>query len=189
MEKKEQNLMSAVAAIKSAILQGQYEAAKEVNRVQLAVYFSIGKYLSLNTRNAKWGSAAIETISRQLRKELPGLKGFSATNLKNMRVFYDEWLILDQNSSVATNKTQSIDYEKFIISSDASDEIKSYENTISIHQAIVIPETKEFPVEDFFKVPFSHHLAILSSTKNIKERYYYIHKTAEECLSYNSLKD
>lgn len=188
MEKKEQNLMSAVAAIKSAILQGQYEAAKEVNRVQLAVYFSIGKYLSLNTRNAKWGSAAIETISRQLRKELPGLKGFSATNLKNMRVFYDEWIILDQNSSVATNKTQSIDYEKFIISSDASDEIKSYENTISIHQAIVIPETKEFPVEDFFKVPFSHHLAILSSTKNIKERYYYIHKTAEECLSYNSLK-
>jgi len=86
-----------------------------------------GKDLSLNTRNAKWGSAAIETISRQLRKELPGLKGFSATNLKNMRVFYDEWIILDQNSSVATNKTQRIDYEKYIISSDASDEIKSYE--------------------------------------------------------------
>ena len=33
----------AVETIKTAILQGQYEAAKGVNRIQLAVYFGIGK--------------------------------------------------------------------------------------------------------------------------------------------------
>ena len=32
-------LRQAVADIKTAILQGQYEAAKGVNRIQLAVYF------------------------------------------------------------------------------------------------------------------------------------------------------
>ena len=32
----------AVETIKTAILQGQYEAAKGVNRIQLAVYFAIG---------------------------------------------------------------------------------------------------------------------------------------------------
>ncbi len=37
----------AVSAIKTAILQGQYEAAKGVNRIQLAVYFAIGKYISV----------------------------------------------------------------------------------------------------------------------------------------------
>ena len=31
------------------------------------------------------------TISQQLQKELPGLRGFSATNIKNMRSFYEEW--------------------------------------------------------------------------------------------------
>ena len=36
---------NAVNAIKTAILQGQYEAAKGVNRIQLALYFAIGKYL------------------------------------------------------------------------------------------------------------------------------------------------
>ena len=36
----------AVQTIKTAILQGQYEAAKGVNRIQLAVYFAIGKYIS-----------------------------------------------------------------------------------------------------------------------------------------------
>ena len=38
-------LLQAVADIKEAILQGQYEAAKGVNRIQLAVYFGIGKYM------------------------------------------------------------------------------------------------------------------------------------------------
>ena len=40
---------------KTAILQGQYEALNDVNRVQLAVYFAIGKYLSKNTRKGVWG--------------------------------------------------------------------------------------------------------------------------------------
>ena len=34
---------------------------------------------------------AIKTISTQLQKELPGLRGFSVTNIKNMRLFYEEW--------------------------------------------------------------------------------------------------
>ncbi len=37
------NYTSAVETIKTAILQGQYQAAKDVNRVQLALYFAIGK--------------------------------------------------------------------------------------------------------------------------------------------------
>lgn len=30
-------------------------------------------------------------FSEQLRKELPGLKGFSESNIKNMRQFYETW--------------------------------------------------------------------------------------------------
>ena len=94
----------AADTIKLAILQGQYEAAKGVNRIQLAVYFSIGKYISLNTRKGKWGTGALEAISQILRKELPGLRGFSATQLKEMRLFYEAWMMLDPNSSVVTDE-------------------------------------------------------------------------------------
>lgn len=45
----------AAETIKNAILQGQYEAAKGVNRIQLATYFSVGKYVSANTRQGVWG--------------------------------------------------------------------------------------------------------------------------------------
>ena len=102
-------LSQAVETIKTAILQGQYEALKEVNRVQLAVYYAIGKYLSKNTRKGVWGTSALKQISDQLRKELPGLRGYSEANLKNMRLLYEQWIQLDSNSSVATDELLKAD--------------------------------------------------------------------------------
>lgn len=81
----------AVQLIKSAILQNQLDAAKAVNQQMLALYYGVGKYVSENTRHGTWGTGAIETISKQLRRELPGLRGFGASNIKNMRQFYETW--------------------------------------------------------------------------------------------------
>lgn len=62
------DLMSAVKTIKTAILQSQYKAAKNVNAEQLSLYFGIGKYISKNSRNGFWGTGAIVNISQQLQK-------------------------------------------------------------------------------------------------------------------------
>ena len=90
-----QNYSEAVQIIKSAILQSQYDAAKTVNEKQLMLYYGIGKYISLNSRNGFWGKGAIDAISEQLDKELPGLRGFTSRNLRYMRTFYEEWEMLD----------------------------------------------------------------------------------------------
>ena len=50
----DQKYRDAVQLIKAAILQSQYEAAKSVNEKQLMLYFGIGKYISLNSRNGFW---------------------------------------------------------------------------------------------------------------------------------------
>ena len=192
--------IQAVEAIKDAILQGQYEAAKGVNRMQLAVYFSIGKYISQHTRKGVWGTGALEIISQQLRKELPGLRGFSATNLKNMRLFYEAWKMLDPNSSAmesellasvttddfsnhAESKSKTIDNKQLINSSVAIGEF----NKIDIYNTLQIPDVIGFPIEDFFKTPFTHIVEITKLT-DITARYYYIHRTAEEHLSVEMLK-
>ena len=173
---------SAVEAIKTAILQGQYEAAKGVNRIQLAVYFGIGKYISLNTRKGVWGTGALKIISDRLQKELPGLRGYGETQLKEMRLFYEGWTMLDANLSVVTDKLQKSN------SSVTTDELQTIENKIDIFNSISIRNLQNFPVEDFFKVPFTHHSRIIAGTKNIEARYYYIHKTVEERLSVDKLK-
>ncbi|MBQ5424879.1 MAG: DUF1016 family protein [Bacteroidales bacterium] len=189
-------LSEAVRNIKTAILQGQYEASKGVNRIQLAVYFGIGKYISLHTRKGVWGTGALETISEQLRKELPGLKGYSATQLREMRLFYEAWRILDYNSSVATDELQNTNYQFIPISSVVTDEVPPVtigdsqlpQNQIDIYHGIRIPDMKDFPIEDFFKIPFTHHSIIRSKIKDLNTRYYYIHRTAEEHLGTRELE-
>lgn len=190
--KEDMQIRQAVEAIKDAVLQGQYEATKGVTRIQLAVYFGIGKYVSQHTRKGGWGKGVLETISEQLRRELPGLRGYSATQMREMRLFYEAWIMLDANSSVATDeleKTASILAENESgNSSVTTDELQSVESYIDIYQVIKIPNITEFPVEDFFKVPFTHHTRIISGAKTLEARYYYIHRTAEERLSVDELK-
>lgn len=91
MEANVSNYTNAVCTIKQAILQSQYRAAKLVTGEQLSLYFGIGGYVSANSREGTWGTGAIDRISEQLRRELPGLRGFSASSIKDMRAFYEYW--------------------------------------------------------------------------------------------------
>ena len=85
----------AVQTIKAAILRSQYDAARSVNEKQRMLYYGIGKYRSLKSRQGFWGQGAIDAISERLQNELPGLRGFSARNLRDMRIFYEQWACLE----------------------------------------------------------------------------------------------
>jgi hypothetical protein len=137
-------LSQAVETIKTAILQGQYEALKGTNRIQLAVYFSIGKYLSKNTRRLSYGEGGLKAISDQLHRDLPGLRGYSATQLNEMRRFYEAWQMLDaKDSSVATDKSGTM--KKSVV----TDESQLTLNQSDIYHTMVIPDVTEFPIEDW----------------------------------------
>ena len=160
---------NAVQVIKTAILQSQQRALKAINQEQLALYYGIGRYVSANTRKKNWGKGALATISEQLRKELPGLKGFSATNLKNMRIFYEEWKMLENyNSSVQTDEmpaNPAVQTAKL----QADDEIRQLQLT----------NLPDFPVVAFLSISFTHHTAILSQVKSYEERKFYIQFAAD----------
>ena len=47
----------------------------------------------------------------RLQAELPGLRGFSERNLRNMRTFYEEWQALDSNSAVVTADLQTTELQ------------------------------------------------------------------------------
>ena len=170
----------AAETIKTAILQGQYEALKGENRIQLAVYYSVGKYVSQNSRKGKWGTGALASISNHLRKILPGLRGFSAESLKKMRLFYEAWDILDNslhksdNSVIAITELEETPQSVITITETGQ---------IDIYHAMTIPNTADFPAMEFLAVPFTHHSRIISKVKELQERYYYIRRCAQEHLS------
>ena len=170
----------AAETIKNAILQGQYEAAQGVNRIQLATYFSVGKYVSANTRQGVWGTGALEAISTRLRQLLPGLRGYSSESLKLMRKFYEGWKSLDAGKTADndTKRNSVIAITELGNSSTVQLPIRELQFTNSAN----------FPIDDFFNVPFTHHTQILSKVKSLDERLYYIHRCAEEHMSVETLK-
>ena len=154
----------AVQLIKSAILQNQLEAAKAVNRQMLALYYGVGKYVSDNTRKGFWGTGAIETISEQLRRELPGLRGFSPTSIKKMRQFYEQWCNVVNRPPTADD-----------LQTTADETILPFKSLLLANRQ---PMAGDFDWHDFFALSFSHHDEILSKTKTIEERVFYIHQAA-----------
>lgn len=80
-----------ILELKAAILQSRYQAARLVNKELVLLYLNIGKKINENAEKMVWGNKVLEQISTELQHELPGLRGFSAANLKKIRVFASFW--------------------------------------------------------------------------------------------------
>lgn len=157
-----ENYKNAVKEIKNAILRSQHQAVKGVNSIQLSLYFGVGSYVSKNTRSGWWGTGAIETISEQLKRELPGLRGFSGRNLRNMRQFFECWRVEFANMAATAAKM------------DSDDQSIDTEMLLPVNPAAM---AANFKLEEFLAVSFSHHIEILNKTDTAEERIFYIHQT------------
>lgn len=147
----------AVQTIKEAILRSQYQAAKLVNREMLSLYYGIGRYISANSRDGFWGTGAVKAISERLSKEMPGLKGFSESSLKNMRMFYEEWSPVLESSD-ATSPISPI-----MIGEIETTTLLSAKSPITTDD-----------LELFGNLSFTHHIRILNGEKDVNKRWKYI---------------
>ena len=86
--------------LKGKIQQSQIKAAIQVNSELLRLYWQIGKAIVEKQAKAKWGDGFLQTLSADLSKEFPTMKGFSYRNLKSIRQWYlfynQEFLIRKQ---------------------------------------------------------------------------------------------
>lgn len=156
------DLRQAVQTIKTAILQSQSRAVRMVSGTQLSLYFGVGLYVSANSRKGTWGTGAIKIVSEQLRRELPGLRGFSEESLKKMRTFAEFWGQFLNQSPMATEIKKEDLYAE--IECDRLSSAKWSPLAIEINR------------DEFLSISFSHHMEILHKTKNIDEVLFCIHE-------------
>lgn len=154
-------LTGAVQLIKNAILRSQERALGLINQEQLALYYGIGRFISVNTRNKNWGKGFVEAISEQLRKELPGLRGFSSPSLRKMRTFYEEWRGLSDNLFVTTNKLETEGQQNSFVATNDLPTLHFKMDT-------------DFPITAFVNIGFTHHYLIVSKVKDVAQREFYI---------------
>lgn len=160
----EKELTNVISTIKTAILRSQSRAIRMVSGEELSLYYGIGSYVSDNSRHGAWGTDAINSISQRLRKELPGLRGFSAENIKKMRTFAEFWKpYLESQLSIKTNLHTAGDNTPISVDSFSLQKWSSM--TTEIHR------------DEFLSISFTHHIDILHKTKDINEVLYYIKQT------------
>ncbi|MBR5972440.1 MAG: DUF1016 family protein [Paludibacteraceae bacterium] len=162
--------LHAVKTIKKAILESRYYAARLVNKEMLSLYYWVGNYVSVHSRVGTWNTNAIATISKLLQQELPGLTGFSETNIKNMRIFYEAW------SPVLNRQLTAAELDKYL---DFS--------TLTNRQPIAA-DLDNYDLECFFSIGFTNHREILRKTETLEERLFYIRRCAKEFWSKDTLK-
>ena len=150
--------IALLTELKQVILQSRYRAAQLANRELLGLYFQVGKMIAKRAETEKWGSKVLEQISAQLQQELPGLRGFSASNLKKMRIFYQSWFAFLE------------------IGSPVANQIGKEGNTLP-----------DGFVESFLKIGFTHHQLILAKTETLHQRIFYIQQTAQHFWSKRTL--
>lgn len=75
--------------IKQRIYKAQYEALKAVNKELIALYWDIGSLIVKKQAEHGWGKSIVEGVAKDLQLELPGIQGFSSSNLWRMRLFYE----------------------------------------------------------------------------------------------------
>ncbi len=158
----------AVAVIKSAVEQSRYRALQSGNAELLSLYYGIGRYVSENTRNGAWGTDAIKQISAKLQKELPGLRGFSETNIKYMRLFYEAWT-------------------PFVNRQPAADglEVDGKRLLSEIRQ----PMADDIDWSKFLSIGFNHHIEIITKVKDVDARIFYIHECATHAWNKYTLRE
>src|SRR5216684_707077 len=147
-----------IAELKQSIIQSRYAAARVANKEQLLLYFRTGKMLSEKIAAQKWGAKILGQIAEDLQKQLPGLRGFSSTNLKNMKQFYTE-------------------YQGLSISQSVTGQLREVRRS----------DIGEIP-EKFFNISFTHHILIMNRCNSMDERIFYISHAATQSWSVSILE-
>lgn len=154
-----QSYLQFINDLKKSIVQSRYQAARLANREQLLLCYKTGMMLSEKVVKEKWGARVLEQISTDLQKQLPGIKGFSVRNLKNMRQLFET-------------------YENSLIGQTLSAQLQRTENQIA-----ELMKRGSVQIDDFFNLSFSHHIALLQKCKSNEERLFYIRLSANEAWS------
>jgi predicted nuclease of restriction endonuclease-like (RecB) superfamily len=142
---------SWIVELKSKVRTSQLKAAIAVNSALIEFYWELGKNIS--EKQTAWGTKFLEHVSNDLRQEFPEMKGFSVTNLKYCKLFYEYILIRPQLGDELVNREN-------LNSPQLGDELRTDIANHSITQ-----------------IPWGHIKLIITKLKDSTVANYYIKQT------------
>ena len=126
---------------------------------------------------------------------MPGLKGFSATSMREMRTFCEGWAALSANSSVPTDKITKINTSgNLSVGTDEITKINTLTNSFATTNEfeeiapVQFSLSADFPISAFMSLGFTHHYTIVRKVKNLEQRKFYIQFAADTKVKVDDLE-
>lgn len=171
--------------LKAKIRSTQLKAAIAVNSALIEFYWELGKHIA--EKETVWGSKFLETLSSDLQKEFPEMKGFSVSNLKTCKLFYNYFSsqLVNQNKPISSQPVNQLESNEISIHPQLGDEIQNQihpqagdeiENKQNLHQLSLV-----------YRLPWGHIKLIISKIKDKQEANFYILQTIEHNWSRDTL--
>ena len=158
--------------IKDRIRQAQTKATLSANTEMVLMYWDIGRMIQQRQQMEGWGAGIIPRLARDIRNELPEIKGFSERNIGYMIRFfreYEEPSILQQ--AVAKLPEASTRVET-LLRTEAKIGISDHNQ--SLQQLVA-------------KIPWGHNILLMEKVKDLPTRFWYMRQTIEQGWSRDTL--
>ena len=171
---------SWIEELKGRYKKAQIKSAVKVNSEQLLFNWQLGRDLVVRRAEEHWGAGVVEQVSLDLKAAFPKAKGFSTTNLWNMKKWY-----LFYSTNKANEKLHQLGGE--LQNSDNKLNTKLQQLGAEIQETEHSPKMGlAFPIVFSF-VPWRHYVEITTKCKDIDEALFYIQQTINEGWSRNTL--
>lgn len=172
-----------MADIKQRFRQSQVKAAVRVNTAMLEFYWSVGRDLVVLRAEERWGAGVVKQFALDMRQSFPDETGFSDTNVKYMKrwyLFYYERVIKGQRP-VGQIGHQAGDELEVIIRQQVADQFEENQKSQQPADQLEMPDI-------FSRIPWFHHVLIISKCQTLDEAIFYINKVTEEGWSRSRLE-
>lgn len=176
----DESYMLWLEEIKSRYKKTQIKAAVKVNAEQLLFNWQLGRDLVVRKAEERWGAGVVEQVSLDMKAAFPNSKGFSTTNLWNMKKWY---LFYSQRDHA--EKLHQLGGEIHGVEEPMATKLHQLGGE-SDDARDTLTEGVAFPLAFSF-IPWRHHVDIITQCKNIDEALFYIRKTIEEGWSRQTL--
>ncbi len=159
-----------LAELTRRVQSARVTAGRAVNRELVTLYWDIGRGIVEKQRTQGWGNAVVEKLGTDLRREFPGVTGFSADNLWRMRQFYlegtnEEFLGLLDPTVTGPFLEQPVP------------EMEEQAKSAILEQ--VVPERQMAAARELMAlVPWGHHVELMKKVKSPDARLFYLRETA-----------
>ncbi len=154
--------------IKTRIQKAQIKATLSVNAEMVLLYWDIGRMIIERQKREGWGAGIIPRLSKDIRNELPEVKGFSERNIGYMIHFAQE-------------------YGKPVILQQPVAKISSANKSKTQKTAFREEEIAENLQHFVAKIPWGHNLLLMQKVKDLPTRLWYVQQTIQNGWSRNVL--